>query len=160
MVWGRSVWLPPGGNLLGKSCPLGFLLVLFYTKYHIWCLCSFPRRLVYWVGCGIQFYPYLAVALSVCLACKASYIDGIRNCRVYYFPRFLLKGSTGNILESTSYRDRTYSNPDYVVTTESSTYQPTVLQGDYEIQDGETGLGWRVVRGSTEAGTYTVCFFC
>ena len=96
-----------------------------------------------------------------------------------YQLRLLFKGSTGNILESSAhYRERRYSNPNYqvisadanpnyqvistessspnyqVISAESSTYKPTVFEGNYEVQqDGETGLGWRVVRGSTEAGT-------
>ena len=49
------------GHLLGKSCPLGFSLVLFLFLVPSQLYVSFSN-LVFWAGCGIVLYRFLIVA--------------------------------------------------------------------------------------------------
>lgn len=67
-------------------------------------------------------------------------------------------GSSSNILETSTYGERTYTDPDYVISSRSSAYKPTVLQGNYyQIPQGqETSLGWRVIEGGGDADSYRV----
>ena len=57
-----SIYLgEPCGQLLGKSCLLGFSLVLFLFWCRLDCRCPFPV-LVFRTGCGIRLYRFLFIA--------------------------------------------------------------------------------------------------
>ena len=42
LIYMFAVLMHPGDHLLGKSCRLGFLLVLFFSLCRLYCMCSFP----------------------------------------------------------------------------------------------------------------------
>lgn len=68
-----------------------------------------------------------------------------------------LGGSSSNILETSTYRERTHTDPgEYTVNTKLSTYQPRVLQGGhYTIpQREESSYDWKLVEGTT--GVYQI----
>lgn len=80
------------------------------------------------------------------------------NTNTMNYTKQKVGGSSSNILETSTYRERTYTDPDYVISTRSSAYKPTVLQGNYyQIpQTQETSLGWRVIEGCGDADSYRV----
>ena len=57
-----SIYLgQPCGHLLGKSCPLGFWLVLFFYVSAV-LIVGIPFPLVFRAGCGIRLYRFLIIA--------------------------------------------------------------------------------------------------